>query len=123
MKIGLNGFGRIGRAFARIALKRGLDIVLINTRKTPNSMMVYLLQYDSIYRKFEMEVKKEDDGILVSDKKIFTTQTPEIDDIPWDKYEVDIVVDATGAFTKKSDLEKTHKRISKKSDFNGSSKR
>ena len=114
MKIGLNGFGRIGRAFARIALKRGLDIVLINTRKTPNSMMAYLLQYDSVYRKFEMEVKEEEDGILVSGKKIFTSQTSEIDDIPWDKYEVDIVVDATGAFTKKIDLEKHLKGSVKK---------
>jgi glyceraldehyde 3-phosphate dehydrogenase len=114
MKIGLNGFGRIGRAFTRIALKRGLDIALINTRKTPNSMIVYLLQYDSVYRKFEIEVKEEEDGILVSGKKIFTTQTPEIDDIPWDKYEVDIVVDATGAFTKKPDLEKHIKGSVKK---------
>ena len=114
MKIGLNGFGRIGRAFARIALKRGLDIVLINTRKTPNSMMAYLLQYDSIYRKFEMEVKEQEDGILVSGKKIFTLQMSEIDDIPWDKYEVDIVVDATGSFTKKIDLEKHLKSSVKK---------
>jgi len=114
MKIGLNGFGRIGRAFARIALKRGLDIALINTRKTPNSMLAYLLQYDSIYRKFEMEVKEEEDGILVSGKKIFTTQTSEIGDIPWDKYEVDIVIDATGAFTKKPDLEKHIKGSVKK---------
>jgi len=106
IKIGLNGFGRIGRAFARIALKRGLDIVLINTRKTPNSMLAYLLQYDSVYRKFEMEVKAEEDGILVSDKKIFTSQTSEIENIPWEKYGVDIVVDATGAFTKKVELEK-----------------
>ena len=114
MKIGLNGFGRIGRAFARIALKRGLDIALINTRKTPNSMIAYLLQYDSVYRKFEMEVKEEEDGILVYGKKIFTTQTPEIVDIPWDKYGVDIVVDATGAFTKKPDLEKHIKGTVKK---------
>jgi len=114
MKIGLNGFGRIGRAFARIALKRGLDITLINTRKTPNSMLAYLLQYDSIYRQFEMKVKEEEDGILVSEKKIFTTQTPEIDDIPWDKYEVEVVVDATGAFTKRPDLEKHIKGSVKK---------
>ena len=114
MKIGLNGFGRIGRAFARIALKRGLDIALINTRKTPNFMLAYLLQYDSIYRKFEMEVKEEEDGILVNGKKIFTTQNAEIEDIPWDKYQVDIVVDATGAFTKKVDLEKHLKGLVKK---------
>jgi len=114
MKVGLNGFGRIGRAFARIALKRGLDIVLINTRKTQNPMLAYLLQYDSVYRKFEMEVKEEEDGILVNGKKIFTTQNSEIEDIPWDKYQVDIVVDATGAFTKKVDLEKHLKGSVKK---------
>ena len=114
MKIGLNGFGRIGRAFARIALKRGLDIALINTRKTPNSMIAYLLQYDSIYRKFEIEVKEETDGILVSGKKIFTTQTPEIENIPWDNYGVDVVVDATGAFTKKENLERHIKGSVKK---------
>jgi len=114
MKVGLNGFGRIGRAFARIALKRGLDIALINTRKTPNSMIAYLLQYDSVYRKFEMEIKEETDGILVSGKKIFTTQNSNIETIPWDNYKVDIVVDATGAFTKKGDLEKHLKGSVKK---------
>ncbi|GAB4218732.1 MAG: type I glyceraldehyde-3-phosphate dehydrogenase [Candidatus Microgenomates bacterium] len=114
MKIGLNGFGRIGRAFTRIALKRGLDIVLINTRKTPNSMLRYLLQYDSVYRKFEMEVKEEVDGISVNGKKIYTTLNAEPENIPWEKYDVDIVVDATGAFTKKQDLEKHLKATVKK---------
>ncbi len=114
IKIGLNGFGRIGRAFTRIALKKGLDIVLINTRKTPNSMLAYLLKYDSVYRKFEMEVKEEIDGISVNGKKIFTTQIPEPENIPWEKFEVDVVVDATGAFTKKPDLEKHLKKTVKK---------
>ncbi|MGB9883238.1 MAG: type I glyceraldehyde-3-phosphate dehydrogenase [Microgenomates group bacterium] len=114
MRIGLNGFGRIGRAFTRIALKRGLDIAVINTRKTPNSIMRYLLQYDSVYRKFEMEVKEEIDGISVNGKKIYTTLNSEPETIPWEKYEVDIVVDATGAFTKKQDLEKHLKGTVKK---------
>jgi len=114
IRIGLNGFGRIGRSFARIALKRGFDIVLINTRKTPNSMLAYLLQYDSVYRKFDKEVKELDDGIEVSGKKIFTSQTSEIENIPWDKHKVDIVFDATGAFTKKPDLVKHLKGTVKK---------
>ncbi len=114
MKIGLNGFGRIGRAFTRIALKRGLDIAVINTRKTTNSMMRYLLQYDSVYRKFEMEVKEETDGISVNGKKIYTTLNSDPETIPWEKYEVDIVVDATGAFTKKQDLERHLKGTVKK---------
>ena len=49
IKVGLNGFGRIGRAFTRIALARdSFDLVAVNTRKTPNSMMAYLLQFDSL---------------------------------------------------------------------------
>lgn len=114
IKIGLNGFGRIGRTFTRIALKRGADIALINTRKTPNSMLAYLLKYDSVYKKFEMEVKEEVDGISVNGKKIFTSQSPEPENIPWEKYQVNIVVDATGAFTKKADLEKHLKGTVKK---------
>ncbi len=114
IKIGLNGFGRIGRAFTRITLKKNLDIALINTRKTPNQMLSYLLKYDSIYRQFEMEVKEETDGISVNGKKIFTSQSPDPENIPWEKYQVDIVVDATGAFTKKSDLLKHLKGTVKK---------
>jgi len=114
LKIGLNGFGRIGRAFTRIALKRGFDIVVINTRKTPVSMMVYLLQYDSVYRRFEMEVKEDIDGFFVDGKKIFTIQNPDIETIPWDRYQIDIVVDATGVFTKKVDLKKHLKGSVKK---------
>lgn len=115
LKIGLNGFGRIGRTFARIALKRNLfDTVAINTRKTPNNMLAYLLQYDSIYRKFEMEVKEEKDGIAINGKKIFATLNEDPSLIPWEKYQVDIVIDATGAFTKKVDLQKHLKGSVKK---------
>jgi glyceraldehyde 3-phosphate dehydrogenase len=115
LKIGLNGFGRIGRAFTRIALTRNnFDIVAINTRKTPTSMMAYLLTFDSVYRKFGMEVKEEQNGISVNGKKIFTLLNDLPENIPWDKYEVDVVVDATGAFNKKPDLEKHLKSSVKK---------
>lgn len=107
LKIGINGFGRIGRAFTRIALTRNnFEIVVINTRKTPISIMAYLLAYDSVYRKFGMEVKEESDGISINGKKILTLLNDRPENIPWDKYGVDIVVDATGAFTKKVDLKK-----------------
>src|SRR3989344_7443050 len=115
LKIGLNGFGRIGRALTRIALMRdSFDIVAINTRKTPTSMMVYLLSFDSVYRKFGMDVKEESDGISVDGKKMLTLLNDKPENIPWDKYGVDVVVDATGAFTKKVDLEKHLKGSVKK---------
>lgn len=115
IRIGLNGFGRIGRTFTRIALKQNsFDIVAINTRKTPPEMLAYLLQYDSVYRKFEMEIKAEADGILINGNKISASQIPEIENIDWNKYQVDVVVDASGAFTKKPDLEKHLKGSVKK---------
>lgn len=115
IKVGLNGFGRIGRAFTRIALLRdSFEITLINTRKTPNSMMAYLLQHDSVYRRFAKEVKAEEDGISIDGKKIITLLNDKPENIPWEKYGVDIVVDATGAFTKMPDLSKHLKGSVKK---------
>lgn len=107
LKVGLNGFGRIGRAFTRIALKKNsFDLVAVNTRKTSNKMMAYLLQFDSVYRKFELGVKEETGGISVDGKQIATTQGDDPAQIPWEKYGVDVVVDATGAFNKKEELKK-----------------
>ena len=115
IKVGLNGFGRIGRAFTRIAFTRGnFEIVAINTRKTEMSMMAYLLSFDSVYRRLGMDVKVESDGFSVNGKKIFTLLNDKPENIPWDKYGVEVVVDATGAFTKKVDLEKHLKGSVKK---------
>ena len=123
LKVGLNGFGRIGRAFTRIALtKKSFEIVAINTRKTQTSIMAYLLAFDSVYRKFGMEVKEEQNGISVNGKKILTLLNDKPENIPWDKYGVDVVVDATGAFTKKVDLEKHLKGSVKKVVLTASAK-
>ncbi len=115
IKIGLNGFGRIGRAIARIASERdSFEIVAINTRKTPPEMLAYLLQYDSVYRKFGKTVTAQNDSITIAGRKIFTTTIAEIEEIPWDQSGVDLVIDASGAFTKKEDLKKHLKGSVKK---------
>jgi len=115
LKIGLNGFGRIGRAFTRIAISQNqFDIVAINTRKTPVEMMAYLLQYDSVYRKFNKNVSISESALLIDNNKIVITQNPLPENIPWDNFGVDVVVDATGAFTKKVDLVKHIKGTVKK---------
>ncbi len=107
VKVGLNGFGRIGRAFTRIAFKRNsFDIVAVNTRKTTPELLAYFLKYDSVYGRFEKEVSWQEDGIVVDGKKIYSTNIPNPEEIPWDKYGVDIVVEATGAFRKMADLKK-----------------
>lgn len=99
LKVGLNGFGRIGRAFTRIAInKNSFDLVAINTRKTSNKMLGYLLKHDSIYRNFEKKVDVGEDGLTVDGHMVNTSQSPEPSTIPWEKWGVDVVVDATGAF-------------------------
>lgn len=105
LKVGLNGFGRIGRAVTRIAVTRDtFDVVLINTRKSTNKMMRYLLQYDSVYRKFSRTVTEETDGLSIDGKRVATSLAAEPSSIPWEQYGVDVVVDATGAFEKKPEL-------------------
>lgn len=105
IKVGLNGFGRIGRAVARIAASRDtFEIVHINTRKTPNRTLAYLLKYDSVYRTFGHEVKEHESGITIDGRLITTSQCAEPAEIPWESAGVDVVMDATGAFTKKEQL-------------------
>lgn len=115
IKVGLNGFGRIGRAFTRIATMRdSFEIVHINTRKTANEMLAYVLKYDSVYRTFDADVKEVESGISVNGKTITTSQNDDPTSIPWGEHGVDVVVDATGAFTKKPDLMKHVKDSVKK---------
>lgn len=107
LKVGINGFGRIGRAFTRIALDRdSMEIGLINTKDSLPQMLAYLLKYDSIYRTFQKEVTHDDNSISVDGKKITVTQVTDPATIPWQDYGVDVVVDATGAFTTSEQLRK-----------------
>lgn len=105
LNVGLNGFGRIGRAFARIALEKELfNIVAINTGSTPPPMLSYLLKYDSVYRTYGKEVKETEGGIIVEGEPIATSIIREPHDIPWEKYGVDVVVDCTGVFKTREKL-------------------
>ena len=69
-------------------------------------MMAYLLQYDSVYRTYGKKVSVNGNIISVDSVAITTLQSPEPESIPWEQYQVDVVIDATGAFTKKVDLQK-----------------
>lgn len=115
LKIGLNGFGRIGRDFTRIALERdSFDIVAVNNKKTPSELLAYLLKYDSVYRTYNKNVSHDESSISVDGKKIAVLEFENPEEIPWDSYGVDVVIDATGAFRKKQDLVKHIKGTVKK---------
>ncbi len=115
IKVGLNGFGRIGRAVTRIAFSNNsFTIAAINTRRTSPQMLAYLLQHDSVYRSFDKEVRALEDGISIEGQKIISTQISDPEQIPWGKLGVDIVIEATGAFTRYEDLQKHIKAGAKK---------
>ncbi len=115
LKVGLNGFGRIGRSFARIALQRNtFDIVLINTRSSSSGTIANLLQNDYVYGNFQMKVNSTQNSILVGEKEIRISQSDSLENIPWDEVGTDVVIDATGAFLTKKDLEKHLKGSVKK---------
>jgi glyceraldehyde 3-phosphate dehydrogenase len=106
IKIGINGFGRIGRSVFRILSNRDdIEVVAINDL-FENEQLVYLLKYDSVMRVFPKEVTADEDFMYVDGKKVAMTAEKDPAQIPWGALGVDIVIESTGVFTKKSDLEK-----------------
>ncbi len=101
MKIGINGFGRIGRQIFRIAHARGLEIVLVNDL-TDTKTLAHLLKYDTSYGRFDGDVSHDDEGMIVDGKRVVVTAIREPDQIPWGEHGVDIVVESTGIFTKRA---------------------
>jgi glyceraldehyde 3-phosphate dehydrogenase len=105
-KIGINGFGRIGRSVFRILSNRDdVQVVAINDL-FENQQLVYLLKYDSVMRVFPKEVTADDDFMYVDGQKIAMTAERDPAQIPWGPLGVDIVIEATGVFTKKEQLQK-----------------
>src|SRR5690348_12183526 len=97
-KIAINGFGRIGRAFFKLAItKPELEIVAINDLGDLENL-AYLLKYDSVYGRFDKEVSVKDGKLIVDGKEYAFIQEKEPTQLPWGKLGVDIVVEATGIF-------------------------
>ena len=101
-KVAINGFGRIGRLSLRSFFTNGkenlFDIVAINDL-TPTESLAYLLKYDSVFRKFNGDVKVEGDYLIVNGMKIKTIKEPDPAKLPWKELGVDLVIESTGRFT------------------------
>lgn len=107
INIGINGFGRIGRAFTRIALNSDLiNIKAINTAKSNPKILSYLLKYDSVYRTLNKNISYNENQILINENAIDCYNFKNPEEIPWEKNEIDIVIDCTGKFTTEEDLKK-----------------
>ncbi|WP_298547744.1 type I glyceraldehyde-3-phosphate dehydrogenase [uncultured Aquimarina sp.] len=99
LKIGINGFGRIGRIAFRIASKReNVEIVAINDLLDVNHL-AYLLEYDSVHGKYDGTIAVENGSLVVDGKAIRVTAERNPEELKWDAVGVDVVMDCTGIFT------------------------
>jgi len=99
VKIGINGFGRIGRLVFRVAhADPNVEIVGINDL-FPNESLAYLLKYDTIHGRFNGEVSADGDHIIVDGKKIRSSSERDPNNLKWDTVGADVVVESTGIFT------------------------
>ena len=109
-KVGINGFGRIGRCFLRAAMQdiefmNFVDIVAINDL-TDAKTLAHLFKYDSIFGKFQGEIQAKDNTLILADKEIKIVSEKNPAKIPWKELQVDIVLESTGKFNDSKDAVK-----------------
>ena len=99
VKVGINGFGRIGRNFFRAAYKDpSLQIVAVNDI-TDAKTLAHLLKYDSVHGRFEASVEAKENAIAVNGKEIQVLACKDAADLPWGKLGVEVVIESTGRYT------------------------
>merc|ERR1711963_583570 len=98
-KIGINGFGRIGRLVLRAAVEKGATVVAINDPFIPLDYMVYMFKYDSTHGKFKGEVKEDGKFLYVNGTKITVFNERDPANINWASAGAEYIVESTGVFT------------------------
>ena len=123
IKIGINGFGRIGRNVLRSALQNfsDIEVVGINDLLEP-AYLAYMLQYDSVHGRFKGDVSVDGNTLIVNGKKIRLTQEKDPANLKWNEVGADIVIEATGIFLDKVGGEKHLAAGAKKVIFSAPSK-
>jgi len=107
IRVGINGFGRIGRNYFRALLEQGADIEIVAVNDLGDTATTaHLLKYDTILGRLKQEVSHTADTITVGGKTIKVLSERNPADIPWGELGVDVVIESTGIFTKKEDAEK-----------------
>ncbi|ELK47989.1 type I glyceraldehyde-3-phosphate dehydrogenase [Halobacillus sp. ACCC02827] len=106
VRIGINGFGRIGRNVFRAALKNNdVEVVAVNDLTDAN-MLAHLLQYDTVHGKLDQEVSTNGDNLIVGGKEIKVLSEKDPAQLGWGDHGVDIVIESTGRFTQREDAKK-----------------
>jgi glyceraldehyde 3-phosphate dehydrogenase len=100
VRVGINGFGRIGRNFLRAAKKQGADLEIVGINDlTDNKTLSHLLRYDSIHGRFDGSVELSERGLVVDGKEIVVASERNPADLPWKDLGAEIVIESTGLFT------------------------
>ena len=103
VKVGVNGFGRIGRNVVRAALKGSHDIEFVAVNDlTDAATLAYLLKYDSVHGTIQNDIKTTSNGISIDGKELRVFSSPDPAEIPWSDLGVEIVVESSGRFTDKA---------------------
>ncbi|MDD7472754.1 MAG: type I glyceraldehyde-3-phosphate dehydrogenase [Bdellovibrionota bacterium] len=109
INLAINGFGRIGRNVLRQIYKTGQDkdvkVVAINDL-TDAKTLAHLLKYDSVHRKFDADIKAEENALVVNGNKIQIFSETDPANLPWKSLNIDVVMECTGRFTKRADAAK-----------------
>jgi glyceraldehyde 3-phosphate dehydrogenase len=100
IRVGINGFGRIGRVFFRAAYNRAPDLEIVGVNDlTDSATLAHLLKYDSVHGRFGGTVEVSDEGLVVDGKEIKVSAERNPADLPWKDLGADIVIESTGIFT------------------------
>jgi glyceraldehyde 3-phosphate dehydrogenase len=100
IRVGVNGFGRIGRNFFRAVKQSGADVEIVAANDLGDvAQMAHLLKYDSVMGRLPYSVEVADDGIVVDGQKVLITAIRDPKELPWGDLGVDVVVESTGLFT------------------------
>ncbi len=106
IKVGINGFGRIGRNVYRVIAEReGIDVLAINDLTDARTLST-LLKYDSVHGRFKGDIEAKDDVLIVKGKEIRLTKEKDPASLSWKELGVEVAIESTGIFTKKADCEK-----------------
>ena len=100
IKVGISGFGRIGRVVIRAAMEQpDIELAGINVRNADIDYLIYMLKYDSTFGRFPKSLEKYENGIIIDGKKVPVYSESEAVNIPWTECGAEYIVEATGAYT------------------------
>ncbi|MEN9626568.1 MAG: type glyceraldehyde-3-phosphate dehydrogenase [archaeon] len=101
-RVAINGLGRIGRNFLKLALEKNLDIIAVNDLTDPKNL-AYLLKYDSVYGVWNKKIEAGSNFLKIDNKKILVLKEKDPASLPWKMLNIDVVIESTGFFTEQAD--------------------